>query len=247
MTHRVRVLAHREGLDIRFEDQRRLASSGNFGQAAGALLHFWTPQTIIAPDGTFVRIEGAEGVRDLVVATLAPIQRVADDVPALREFLAPMLGEGYLQSLQRGEWSKLIWQWIGISSTQALFETASSDQVIPGIEVPTKRTIEVVEHLSCLRAGTNYDCVTIEMRTSMDGVALKSILERLRRAGGMSALSLEPRDYEQLARVTLETSSMLPHDLLHTRTTRGTTVVSGNPVTTTDFESRHSRFTYDRQ
>jgi hypothetical protein len=244
MMHRLSVRAHPEGLDIRLDDQRHLDSSGDFRHAAGTVIQFWTPQTIVAKDGTFLRIEGGERVQDLVVATLAPYQQFADAAPALRAFITPMLDGNYLESRQKDEWNRLIWQWIGISSNQTRIETSGTDQIMPGIEVPTKRTIEVVGRSRCTRGGGDYECITVEMRTSMDGVAMKAIFDALRQAAGPQALASQPLDFEQLVRVTLETATMLPHDSLETRTMHGTSLSNGNSAATTDFESRGSAFTY---
>ena len=246
MTHRMRVLAHREGVDIRFEDQRHIESGGNFEPAARALVHLWTPHTIVAADGTFARIEGGERVQDLVMATVAPIERVSAAMPGLRAFLAPMLGERRLESLQEDEWRKLVWQWIGLSSTQARLEIVGSDPVIPGVVIPTKRTIEIVERARCARGAAAYECLTLEMRTSStDSLALKSLFEPLIQALGLSALSLQPRDFENVNRVTLETATMLPHESLQINTMHGAAVMNWSPVALEQVERRHARFTYD--
>lgn len=245
MTHRMRVLAHREGLDVRFEDQQHLDSSGDFRHAADELIHFWTPRTIVSADGTFLRIEGSERVQDLVTATVAPTRRLADALPALREFLAPMLGTNYLTMVQQEEWMKLVWQWIGLSPTQSRLELASSERLPPGVDVPTTRTIEIVERVRCLRAKTLYDCLTIEMRVALDRAAMKSVLDKVFQSAGQLGPRIQPSDYSHVVRVTLETATMLPHVALETHSIHGTADVNGASSTIVESETRRSQFTYE--
>jgi hypothetical protein len=248
MTHRMRVLAHREGLDIRFGDQRHVDSSGDFRRAARALLHFWTPQTIVGADGTFARIEGGDRVQDLVVATLAPIQRLADDAPGLRALITPVISEGFLKAMQQLEWSKLAWQWIGMSSNQARLEIPGFDQIVPGVEMPATRIIEILERTRCVRVGTPYDCLTLQMRISVtDTSAMRATLEGLFQAATAEIPLVQPENLEHVVRVTLEMATMLPHDALETNSVHGTIVVNGSPVGMTVSDRRHSRFIYDSQ
>jgi hypothetical protein len=43
------------------------------------------------------------------------------------------------------EWSKLASQWIGMSSNQARLEIPGFHLIVPGVEMPATRIIEIVE------------------------------------------------------------------------------------------------------
>ena len=81
MSHRMHVLAHSEGLQLRYDDQRAIAAVGDFEQAAAAVLPFWIPSTIIRKDGTFGRIEENSRVQELFLATIGPQLRFAERSP----------------------------------------------------------------------------------------------------------------------------------------------------------------------
>ena len=104
MSHRMRVLAHSEGRQLRYDQQRAIAAAGSFEPAAAALLPFWIPSTINREDGTFSRVEEAQRARELFLAAIGPHLRVAEQIPALNEYVASMTSDGAPATLQAGEW-----------------------------------------------------------------------------------------------------------------------------------------------
>jgi hypothetical protein len=248
ITYRMRVLPHPDGRQIRYEDQRYVDSAGDFAPAASALLPFWIPVTVVGSDGAFIRIEESQRVQELFAATLAPLERLAPQYPALREYLAGIASSNGLESRQSAEWRDLLSRWIGLSPTQPRREWNASVAVIAGVMVPTRVTLDVIERVQCMRDGEPQACATYELRSSMDRDALKQIFDRMQAgAAELSQFSMTGVDYEGITRVTLETATMLPHAFVQTRTMHGTASVNGRTVTTSDFESLSSRFTYQQQ
>ena len=133
--------------------------------------------------------------------------------------------------------------------TPELSEVMGSSSLGPGLSVPTKTRIGLFARAPCQRGGETLDCATYQFHQSMSPDALAKVFESLQNGvAGLSALreaGPRYRDYEMLVQVTLETSTMLPHELIQTRSMHGTAELNGAVITTTDIERRHSTFVYD--
>ena len=62
---------------------------------------------IIRDDGTFGRVEEGQRAQELFLAALGPHLRVAEQVPALRDYVASMTPDKAMTTFQESEWRKL--------------------------------------------------------------------------------------------------------------------------------------------
>ena len=83
------------------------------------------------------------------------------------------------------------------------------------------------------------------MKTSFDPEALAAVVDSLQKDSPFVLPSVTPLELEEVIRVTMETGSMLPHEILVTRMTRMRMDVSGETLTNRDAYSRRSIFVYD--
>jgi len=246
MSHRMTVLAHPEGREIRYEAQRAIDAVGNFEQAAPALLSFWIPSTIIRDDGTFSRIEEGQRAQELFLAAIGPHLLIAEQIPALKEYVASITSDNATARLQAGEWQRLVWQWVGMPSSMEPVEVTGAAPLLPGLMVPTHTRLSVANRGPCARARETFTCATFEMKTVIDSEALATLNAHLQKdSPSVLPLAGTPLELEQVTRVTMETGTMLPHEMLETRMTRLRVDANGQSRTTRDAESRRSIFVYD--
>ena len=83
------------------------------------------------------------------------------------------------------------------------------------------------------------------MNTSFDPEALAAVVDSLQKDSPFVLPSVTPLELEEVIRVTMETGSMLPHEILVTRMTRMRMDVSGETLTNRDAYSHRSIFVYD--
>jgi hypothetical protein len=249
MSHRMRVLAHPEGRQLQYDEQRAIAAAGTFEPAAAALLSFWIPSTIIRDDGTFVRIEEAQRAQELFLAAIGPHVRAAQQNPALKEYVASMTSDTATTTLQAGEWQRLVWQWVGMPSSMEPTEVTGSAPLLPGVAVATRTTLSVTNRRSCARGLETFTCATFEMKTVFDREGLAALVARLKTDSPIALPSavVAPLEFEEVIRVTMETGTMLPHEMLLTRLSRIQVSVNGESRTSRDMESRRSVFVYDAE
>ena len=246
MSHRMRVLAHPEGRQVRYDEQRAVSVIGDFDRAAATLLPFWIPSTIIRDDGTFGRIEEGQRAQELFLAAIGPHLRIAEQIPALREHVASMTSDTTAAALQAGEWKKLVWQWVGMPSSMEPMDVPGSTAMLPGVTVPTHTWLSVTNRRPCGRARETFTCATFETRTVFDSDALAALIARVEKDSPNTLLSgVTPLEVEEVVRVTMEIGTMLPHEMLLTRMSRMRVDVNGQSRTNRDAESRHSVFVYD--
>jgi hypothetical protein len=245
MSHRMRVLAHPEGRQLRYDEQRAIAAAGNFQPAATALLPFWIPSTIVREDGTFSRVEESQRAQELFLVAIGPHLRAAEQFPALRDYVASMTSETATTTLQAGEWQKLVWQWVGMPSSMDPMEVTGSARALPGLTVATHTRLSVTNRRSCTRAGQSLTCATFEMKTVLDSEALAELTARLLKdAPIVPKPTIKPLELEEVIRVTMETGTMLPHEMLLTRMSLMRVDADGQSRTNRDAESRRSVFAY---
>jgi hypothetical protein len=246
MSHRMRVLEHPEGRRIRYDQQRAISAVGDFAPAAAALLPFWIPSTIVRADGTFSRIEDDQRAQELFLAAIGPHLRVAEQIPALKQYVAAMTSAGATARLQDGDWHKLVRQWVGMPSSMEPMEVTGSGPLLPGLDVTTRTSLSVTNQQPCRRGRDTVTCAVFEMRTVFDREALAALVARLEQGSPIAmAPAVRPLELETVLRVTMETGTMLPHEALLTRTSRMQEDVNGQPLARRDFESRRSVFVYD--
>jgi hypothetical protein len=241
LSHRMRVTPHSEGLLIEYDDQRHLASSGDFVQASTALLQMWIPGTVVTSEGAFVRVEGVQRVQELAAAAYAQ-SPLAEQVPAFKQFASRMVSGNGLSQQQELEWHYLVGEWAGKPFSDTPVETDGRVFVGPGVSVPTKMTVAIVGREPCTRGPQVVECFTYEWRRNTDVDALNAAMKG--RTAGTNLPPSRALEMVEVLRVTSETATMLPHALTLTRTRRGRVELNGKEEPTTDFEQRTMTFTY---
>jgi hypothetical protein len=114
------------------------------------------------------------------------------------------------------------------------------------VTAPSHSRISVTNRGPCERTGETFTCATFEMKTVVDSEALATLTARLQKDSPMVLSSgVMPLELEEVIRVTMETGTMLPHEMVLTRVTRLRVTVSGESGIERDAESRRSVFVYE--
>ena len=148
-------------------------------------------------------------------------------------------------TLQEDEWRRLVWQWIGMPSSMNPTAVTASGPMLPGVNVTSRTWLSVTNQRSGDRACGTFTCATFEMKTSFDPEALAAVVDSLQKDSPFVLPSVTPLELEEVIRVTMETGTMLPHEILVTRMTRMRMDVSGETLTNRDAYSRRSIFVHD--
>lgn len=245
MTHQMRVVEQGDERVVHYTNQTRIDSSGDPMPALGALLPLWVPTYVLSDGGLLRRIEGTEQLRSLVTVMAESLLANAEQAARSRNSVKSMTTDDGLYRMAMSDWWNLIGQWKGRSLTPETTERAGEVALVPGMAFPTKVTVAMIGRDQCTRAREPRDCVTYEYRSRVDRTgldeAMKSVLEG---AAARSNVFAQFRDYEEVMRVTLEIKTMLPHEFIHTQTTRGVVELSGRSSLMTKTERRRSQFSY---
>ena len=241
-SQQMQVRAHADGLSIQHTSPVYRESSGEVLKAVDALLASWVPTRIVSNEGDFLRAEGTAPLRGLVTEMLQKELADAPQIlPAFEEFLKERMSESGLASLAKEHWRSLIRTWLGASLKPETKLTSDITQnLAPGIALPARTTLELIERVSCTR-GEARECVTYQYTMRIDGNAWAGAMKSLG-----SSTPMRPQDYEMMIRVTLESATMLPHELVATQS-QGTIVeANGRTVRAHHLERRTSRYTYQQ-
>lgn len=242
----MRVLEHQDGQAVEYSDHRLIESSGDAMHAVNWLLPLWVPRSIVDRDGRFLRIESAAKLRDIAAAIVEPQLRAADQLPAFRQLLERMATEAGLRQLAAEDWNLLVGNWITTSPAMKRTVTEGQAPVPGGGTVPSKIAVAAVGRPGCTRDGKPQECVTLEYQMSIDGLQMAAALKAAL-AGQTGARAIPVyMDYERLIRVTLETTTMLPHELTMTQRSRQERDENGARSVLGDFTRRVTRFEYER-
>jgi hypothetical protein len=244
MTHRMRFIRHGEGGAVEYSDHQPLESAGDLMNAVRSLLSAWVPRSIVSADGRFLKVEGVSDLRDIVSRIVESDLRMAGQVPAFRQYLEKIATEDGLRQIAADEWNSLVGNWIGLSPTTKRTVSDGKAPVPGGGDVPSKITLAVVDRPRCERAGKPQECLTFEYQTTVDGEQMAAALK--------AALGTETgfpvpvyMDFERIVRVTLETATMLPHEITITQRSRQERDENGVRVTLRDSTRRVARFAYE--
>ena len=245
MTHRMRVLPHAEGRLIEYDNQTYVQSLGDLEPGVAALLPLWVPSRIVSPEGRFLRIENAERVQQNVVDLFEGKARteLAQRVPVFREYIQMMTSDAGLKALAEEHWFDLVQRWITAPLEGPL--EGVGPQLIP-IERQPPSTISrrMIGRMPCSRLATTQECGIYEITIRRDRDQLADFARALKESGASAFADTELLEETKTEQVSLESSTMLPHELTITRTLRATIQLGGQTVPKIDTERVHSVFTY---
>ena len=245
MTHEMRVGEASDGRVLENTRQQRVQSSGDPSSALRSLLPLWIPRIVLNKNGEFVRIEEAGRVQQLVTKAYEPQfnSAPAQAFPAFKRFLAMMTSTDALKTAAAAEWIATTGRWVGATLDPKPIEGRSAVRVAPDVSIPAVAWQGVTGRLPCTRGDAMRDCVTLEIRQTLPPEGLEALMNYATR--GVNATSPGRLTfYETVHRATLETDTMLPHEVSITQTMRRVVNVDGRGVTVEVLERRTMRYMY---
>jgi hypothetical protein len=246
MTHRMRVSPHADGRLIQYDDQTYVASLGDLEPAVAALLPLWVPTQIVDGDGRFLRMENAERVQQHVIDLFASKggTELVQRVPVFKDYVRLMTSDAGLRGLAEENWYGLVQRWIAAPVAEGALDGAGPQLVPLDQQAPSTISRRVVRRAPCSRSGTVRECVTYEITTQRDRDQLANFAKALQDSGidgfADAALIAELKT----ERVTLEASTMLPHELAITRSVVTAVQEDGRVVPKINLERIRSVFSY---
>ena len=247
-SYRMRVLSHPRGLLVKSDEYNVLEPKvlPEQAEAASQVLSSLVPSLVVGEDGTFIGVEDLGPLLRTMEEMIAPL-RGNTEMPGVTELASRLSSPAVLTSLSAQEWTALVGAWLELplAPGQTPFESEESSPALPGITMPLKGTIGMLSRAPCTRAGTTYDCATVELSSAPDPKAMRLVLDRLMAgAKDMQDFSYERYDLRTEMRVTLETATMLPHAFEMTKTMQVDATIKDQKMQGTQVERRTTKFTY---
>jgi hypothetical protein len=246
MTHRMRVLPHSEGRLIQYEDQMHVGSLGDLEPGVAALLPLWVPTQIVSGDGRFLRMENADRVQQNVVDLFEAKGRteLVQRVPMFQEYVRLMTSDAGLRRLAEENWYDLVQRWIGASLAEGALE-GPGPQLIPlEQQAPSTISRRMVGRTSCSRSGIARECVIYEITIQRDHDQLAGFANALKNSGVGAIADAELLEEMRTEQITLESSTMLPHEFTVMRSVVTTVREDGRIVPKINLERIRSVFSY---
>jgi len=246
MTHRMRISPHEDGRLIRYDNQAYVASIGDLEPGVAALLPLWVPTQIVSGDGRFLRMENAERVQQNVIDLFAAKGRteLVQRVPVFKEYIRLMTSDAGLRGLAQENWYGLVQRWIAAPLAEGALDGAGP-QVIPlEQQAPSTISRRMVGRSPCSRSGIPRECVTYEITTQRDHDQLANFAKALQDSGAGGLADAELIEEMKTEQVTLEASTMLPHEFAVTRSVVTAVQEDGRVVPTINLERIRSVFSY---
>jgi len=246
MTHRMRVSPHEDGRLIQYDDQTYVASLGDLEPAVAALLPLWVPTRIVSREGRFLRMENAERVQQHVIDLFASkggtdlVQRV----PVFKDYIRLMTSDAGLRGLAEEHWYGLVQRWIAAPVAEGALEGAGPQLIPLEQQAPSTISRRVLRRSPCARSGIVRECVTYEITTQRDHDQLANFAKALQDSGIGGLADAELIEELKTEQVTLETSTMLPHEFAVTRSVVTAVQEDGRMVPKMNLERVRSVFSY---
>jgi hypothetical protein len=246
MTHRMRVLPHAEGRLIQYDNQTYVQSLGDLEPGVAALLPLWVPSRIVSPEGRFLRMENTERVQQNVIDLFEEKARteLAQRVPVFREYVQMMTSDAGLKALAQEHWYDLVQRWIAAPLIEGPLEGVGPQLIPIEIQPPSTISRRMIGRMPCSRLATIHECGIYEITIRRDRDQLADFARALKDSGAAAFADTELLEETKTEQVSLESSTMLPHELTITRTVRATIQLGGQTVPKIDTERVHSVFTY---
>lgn len=250
-TYRMRVRPHDAGLIVRSEEFSGLTVNDIFANGVGLedAIASLVPSTVVTRDGDFVRAEDTAAVKALLTKMFDAFLADKKELPPqFKQILERATSDEFFDGTAAGEWSSLVGSWLEFPLSGELVEETVEEPspVLPDLMVLLKVSRRMVERSECTRGGVHYACGVFEMRSEVDPASMRDAFARLTEGvKDVPRITYEDVDMVTIARVRLETATMLPHALTITRTVKMTMSAPGYPATVVrQVERRNSTFSY---
>jgi hypothetical protein len=246
MTYRMRVLPHADGRVIQRDNQTYVGSLGDLEPGVAALLPLWVPTEIVSPGGRFLRIENAEQVQQNVIdlfdanASTELVQRV----PVFKEYMRLMTSDAGLSAITEEHWYDVVHRWIGAPLVEGPLQSMGPQLIPIGQQAPSTVSTRMVGRTACSRSGTLRECAIFEITTQRDHDQLAYVAKALKDSGAGGLADAELLEEMKTEQVTLESSTMLPHEFTITRGLVTTAQENGQAIPKIDLERIRSVFSY---
>ena len=248
LSFRMQALPHAEGLLIRHDEFRVDGMPAADSPAAAEVLTALVPDLVVDESGAFVRVDNIGSLETTMRKLLEPLQKGARDLPeGAKEMFSRVTSEEALTGLAAQEWRLLgeFWRDVDLAEGKFDFLTEETTPIFPGMTIPMRISGGIVEKTTCQRGGETVGCVVAEMRSVIDPSAMEALLGRLLK--GMSeaqAMRLRRFDVTTSTRLRMETRTMVPHELLVSRTVEMVMETGQRTVSGKQMDRRTSRFSY---
>jgi hypothetical protein len=246
MTHRMRVSPHAEGRLIEYDNQTYVQSLGDLEPGVAALLPLWVPSRIVSSQGRFLRMENADRVQQNVIDLFEEKKRteLAQKVPVFRDYIRMMTSDAGLKSLAEEHWFDLVQRWIAAPLVEGPLEGVGPQLIPIEKQAPSTMSRRMIGRTPCPRLDTIRECGTYEIAIRRDRDQLAKFAEALKNSGASAFADTELLEETKIEQVTLESSTMLPHEFTTTRMLRAQIRQDGQTIPKIDTERVHSVFTY---
>jgi hypothetical protein len=246
MTHRMRVLPHAEGRLIQYDNQTYVQSLGDLEPGVAALLPLWVPSRIVSPEGRFIRMENAERVQQNVIDLFEQKARteLVQRMPVFRDYVQMMTSDAGLKALAEEHWYDLVQRWIAAPLIEGPLEGVGPQLIPIERQPPSTISRRMIGRMPCPRLATIQECGIYEITIRRDRDQLANFARALKESGASAFADTELLEETKTEQVSLESSTMLPHEFTITRTLRATIQLGGQTVPKIDTERVRSVFTY---
>jgi hypothetical protein len=246
MTHRMRVSPHEDGRLIQYDDQTYVASLGDLEPGVAALLPLWVPAQIVTSEGRFLRMENAERVQQHVIDLFEAKGRseLVQRVPVFKEYIRLMTSDAGLRGLAEENWYDLVQRWVAAPLAEGALDGAGPQRIPIEQQAPSTISRRVVKRSACSRSGIPRECVTYEITTQRDHDQLANFARVLKDSGANGLADTELLEEIKTEQVTLEASTMLPHECAITRSVVTAVQEDGRVVPKINLERVRSVFSY---
>jgi len=184
--YRLRVDDHPRGRFVRVDSFAVGPHEGDMppGLArVAATLSALVPSYVVSPEGDFLELADAEGVKAAADSLLAPLFRELAGAPEqLRAFMANATSIPALTASAAEEWNLLVGTWVGAEWEVGAIYEASGEQstpLFPGRAVAMNYEFSAVERAPCVEDAPGKDCVLLAMRVTPDSAALEGLLQEI--------------------------------------------------------------------
>lgn len=249
MRYRMVVDPHAKGRLIRFDDYALRTPFGSAPAAAdiSQVLSVLQPSLVITHEGAFESVQDIAALRSAMSALVGGLK--TEKVPAgVKELIATLTSDQFLQAVAANEWQSLAETWIGMPLTGELHQFESDDPIplFPDITARSKGTVGMISRGPCRRGNISVTCGTFEMKSSTDPKVMEALMKRIL-AGAKDAqgVKYERYDLTTTVRLVTEIDTMIPHELSFVRTVdMVVSVPKEGRMEGGQLEKRTTRFTY---
>ncbi len=210
---------------------------------------------IVTDDGMLLDVEGLERGTETLRRALEPVAGELGERPgaaAVKELLAASLSVDALEASAADLWASLVWFWAWEEFRWDSVYTFTADVPSPAVSdlvVPMAYEVGFLRMVPCYEGAAPDSCVHLEARTSPDTEAMATFMGELagRLAATMSdsvAIVVDAYEQENSFAVTLEPSSMIPHEFRMSRRARVRLSVGGRSDGSSRLDEVVLRFRY---